>query len=332
MMTSSSQSLIGINKVDPLLAAENLLTDLGDQERQCAELLIREPNFVIKSSIAEFAERCSVSQATVVRFARKLGFNGYPHLKLSLVASLGFQVGSQAQEAEELELGIRPDDQLEVMIEKLMNTTISSVRKTRNLLDQEVVSALVKAISRSHIIGTYGAGASNLVAKDCQLKFARLGKSSVHFHDNHQALSSIGMFSSKDLIILVSHSGKTPEVVSLVKEFKARDIKIATITNNAKSEISRLSDYVLLTQAERRNLRIGATVSRIAQLFVVDYLTLAWAQQSWSSAKTASEAASDAVNHSLMITDVDKKENWPNQGSIPVRVGKSSISRGKNER
>jgi DNA-binding MurR/RpiR family transcriptional regulator len=244
---------------------------------------------------------------------------------------MGFQVGSQAQGAEELELGIKPDDPMDTMIEKLMNTTISTVRMTRNLVDQDEIARLVEQISKSNLVATYGAGASNLVAKDCQLKFARLGKAAIHFHDNHQALSSIGMFSEGDILILVSHSGKTVELLTVMNEFKAQGVLIATITNDSNSQLARQSDFVLLTQAERRAIRIGATVSRVAQLFIVDYLTMAWAQRSWASAKTASEAASDAVTRSNNATSVDIK-NWSKQGSIPARVSKSSTVRGKNER
>ena len=331
-MISTSQSIVEINRIDPFLAAKNHFQYLGEQEQRCAELLLQEPNLIIKSSISEFAIQAKTSQATVVRFAKKLGFAGYPHLKLALVASLGFQVGSNAQIAEELELGIKPDDVLGTMIEKLMNTTISTVRMTRNLVDQVTINNLIESITKARIIGTYGAGASNLVAKDCQLKFARLGKASVHFHDNHQALSSIGMFNSEDVLILVSHTGKTAELVPVLREFKNRNIKVAIVTNDANSSLAKLSDFVLLTQAERKNIRIGATVSRIAQLFIVDYLTLAWAQRSWASAKSASEAASDAVMRSNILAPLIKTENWPKKGSIPERVRKSSTSRGNHER
>ena len=177
--------------------------------------------------------------------------------------------------------------------------------------------------SSANLIATYGAGASNLVAKDCQLKFARLGKPAIHFQDNHQALSSIGMFFEGDILILVSHTGKTAEILPLMREFKARGVLIATITNNANTELAKQSDFVLLTQAERRSIRIGATVSRVAQLFIVDYLTLAFAQSSWASAKAASEAASDAVARSNDSASFEN-ENWLKQGPIPARVRKTS--------
>lgn len=165
-MRASSESIVEFNRINPILSAQNNFQDLGDQEQRCALILINEPSVIIRSSISDFADYAKTSQATVVRFAKKLGFVGYPHLKLAVVASMGFQVGSQAQGAEELELGIKPDDPMDTMIEKLMNTTISTVRMTRNLVDQEEIARLVEQISKSNLVATYGAGASNLVAKD----------------------------------------------------------------------------------------------------------------------------------------------------------------------
>jgi DNA-binding MurR/RpiR family transcriptional regulator len=319
----TKKSIVELNRINPILSAKNQFLDLGEQEQRCAEILIEEPSIVISSSISDFAKLSKTSQATVVRFAKKLGFSGYPHLKLALVASLGFQVGSEAQGDEELELGIKPDDEIDLMIEKLMNTTIATLRMTRNLANQEVISRLVDRASSAALIATYGAGASNLVAKDCQLKFARLGKPAIHFQDNHQALSSIGMFFEGDILLLVSHTGKTAEILPLMREFKARGVLIAIITNNANTELAKQSDFVLLTQAERRSIRIGATVSRVAQLFIVDYLTMAFAQSSWASAKAASEAASDAVARSNDSASFEN-ENWLKQGPIPARVRKTS--------
>ena len=330
MKTKSAEIITDVKRIDPFVAAQSGLNSLGEQEKQCAEVLLKFPERVIKSSISEFAFMANTSQATVIRFARKLGFKGYPHLKLAIVASIGFQAGSIGKSREELELGINEKDDPSEVLSKLMNSSIMTLRQTSDLCDLSAIQMGVELIEKANVIATFGAGASNLVAQDCSFKFTRLGKASMNFSDNHHALSSVSALSTGDVLLVISHSGSTPEVVSVAKQFASRGIKIICITNEGKSSLADLSDVILLTQAERKAIRIGATVSRIAQLFVVDFLTLSWAQGSWNKAKRASDAARIAVLENNEREN-HKRENWSQQRSIPARDSKSSNNGRKHE-
>lgn len=326
MPSRSSAIIVNMKRIDPFVAARNEYPNLGEQEKRCADVLLSQPEKVIRSSISEFAALANTSQATAVRFARKLGFEGYPHLKLSAVASIGYKAGSFGQESQELELGISEKDGSSEVLQKLINSSVLTLRQTADLCDFTELNRAVTILQRARVVATYGAGASNLVAKDCQLKFTRLGKVAINFEDNHQALSSIATLDPNDVLIVISHSGATPEVLSVAEEFRAHGINLICITNDAKSPLAKMASVLLRTQAERKSIRVGATVSRIAQLFIVDLLTILWAQISWAKAKGASEAASEAVAHSN--ANKGGKENWSRVRPIPKRVRtKSSINR-----
>lgn len=326
MPAKRAEIIVNIKRIDPFVAARNEYPNLGEQEKRCADILLSQPDKVIRASISEFAALANTSQATAVRFARKLGFDGYPHLKLSTVASIGYQAGSFGHKGQELELGINEKDNSAAVLNKLINTSVLTLRQTADLCDITELNRAVALIYSARVIATYGAGASNLVAKDCQLKFARLGKATINFEDNHQALSGIATLEPGDVLIAVSHSGATPEVLSVGEEFVANGVNLICITNDSRSPLAKMAAVTLRTQAERKSIRVGATVSRIAQLFMVDLLTISWAQLSWAQAKGASEAASEAV-----VRSNARKggiENWSRVRPIPERVRtKSSINR-----
>lgn len=295
MPSAKKQALAGIKKIDVFTAARNLYAELPLQEQRCADLVLNSPELVVNQSITDFALTAKTSEATVLRFSKKLGFSGYPHMRLSMVATIAFDVGWDAKREEELELGITQLDDVETVLDKLANNTINTIRQTVDLCDVATVNELVTAMEEARIIATYGAGASSLVALDCHLKLAHMGKFSICFNDNHHALSSISTLNEGDLLFIVSHSGQTPEAIAVGREFKAHGVKLAVITNEPNSRLAKLADYLLLTQAERKIIRIGATVSRISQLVIVDYVTMSWAQRTWDRSKSASEAASAAV-------------------------------------
>ena len=128
-----------------------------------------------------------------------------------------------------------------------------------------------------------------------QLKLNRLGKSSIAWRDAHSALTSISLLKRGDLLIAVSHSGTTIDVVDVITSFKERGIRIVLITNAMRSPAANLADLVLYTSARETTFRSGATASRIAQLTVVDCLCVALAQRNWSGTKAALDESRAAI-------------------------------------
>ena len=129
-------------------------------------------------------------------------------------------------------------------------------------------------------------------SKNCT---ARLGKNSVAWKDAHMALTSIALLGKGDVLVAISHSGTTVDVVDVMTEFKARGVKIILITNTLRSPSTAIADLVLYTSARETTFRSGATASRIAQLTVVDCLCVALAQRNWSATKSALDLSREAI-------------------------------------
>ena len=144
-------------------------------------------------------------------------------------------------------------------------------------------------------IGIIGLASSGYVAMDLQLKLNRLGKHAVAWRDAHSALTSLALLKEGDVLVAVSHSGTTLDVVDVMSEFKKRGVSLVLITNALRSPASALTEFVLHTSARETTFRSGATASRIAQLTVVDCLCVALAQRNWSGTKTALDQSRAAV-------------------------------------
>ena len=61
-----------------------LYNDMGNAEKKIADFLIKNPSGILPLSITELAEKCGGSEATIVRFAKRLGFDGYQQLKIAI--------------------------------------------------------------------------------------------------------------------------------------------------------------------------------------------------------------------------------------------------------
>ena len=81
-----------------------------------------------------------------------------------------------------------------------------------------------------------------------------------------------------DLAFFISYSGKTKEIVTAAKWAKHMGMKSVAITQSAYNDLGKLADMVITIPIEEKELRIGATSSRLSSLIVIDLLYYAIAR------------------------------------------------------
>lgn len=255
--------LLGTRMGKTLLNIKSIYSDLGKAEKKIADFLVENPQKILPYSITEVAEKCGCSEATIVRFSRKLGCSGYQQLKI-LIA----QEESLKSNVEDV---CRSDSAIDIF-EKVTNDIYSSLQKTKNALNKEHLQACCKAILNANKIYVFGLGNSAPIALDCAHKFLRVGLPAFSCSDNH--LQSIISSHTKpgDVIIGISHSGSSKDIVNSLKCAKDCGATTIAITNYGKSPIDKVCDYILHTVSDEVNHTILGLNSRIAQLAIIDTL------------------------------------------------------------
>ena len=120
-------------------------------------------------------------------------------------------------------------------------------------------------------------GYSSFTALDAKLKFTRLGLIADAFGDAHLQVMAAAALSPGDVAIGISHSGSTKDVVDALTAARRSGATTISITNFSPSPITRGSDVVLLTASHESPLGGEVLTSRIAQLCVIDVLSVALA-------------------------------------------------------
>lgn len=240
-----------------------LYDEMGRAEKKIADWIIANPGKLIPLSISELADECKCSEATIVRFARRLGFEGYQALKISL---------AREENPRDVSESIKPDDSCYEVFEKVCNDIYCSLERTKKVLDKKTLSlASEKILSASKII-ILGLGNSASVAIDMSHKLLRAGCSAYAYTDNHMQAIAAAHLSAGDLAIGISHSGSSKDIVDALRLAKERGAATMCLTNYGKSPIQKYSDIVLQTVSDETQYSILALNSRIAQLAIVDAL------------------------------------------------------------
>ncbi len=240
-----------------------LYDKMGKAEKHIADWILDNPGEIISLSIVDLAEKCGCGEATIVRFAKRLGFAGYQELK--------FVLGNQSGKTQ-VSTHITAEDDAYTIYEKVCNDIYLSLEKTKSSLDKKSLSLAADKICQAKKIVIFGLGNSASVATDLSHKLLRAGLNAIAYSDNHMQVIAASHLEEGDVAIGISHSGSSKDIVEALKTAREQGAATIAITNRGKSPILKHSDIVLQTSADETQYSILALNSRIVQLAIVDTL------------------------------------------------------------
>jgi DNA-binding MurR/RpiR family transcriptional regulator len=267
--------------------------DLQPVQRRIAEVILADPVAAGAMTIDQLADAAGCAQSSVVNLARELGLSGYRQLRAALVAETARAVGDQGELAFPLE--IDPSDPLSVSVERIAAADARAVRDTVRLLDLEVLARLAARLAAARRILLIGVGASGLAALDLQYKLTRLGLSAHALTSAHDALPAVVALGPQDVLLAVSDSGRTTDVLDALELAAPTGALTIALTGAPASPLARGADEVLLTASREPSFRAGATSSRIAQLAIADCLLIALAAALPDAGEDALRRSRDAL-------------------------------------
>ncbi|GAB3152204.1 MurR/RpiR family transcriptional regulator [Micromonospora sonneratiae] len=270
-----------------------LLPSLSPAEQRVARLVVADPAAAARRTITDLATAAETSEATVIRFCRSVGMEGYPQLRIRLAAEAARRI--EPPDARVVGGDIPPGADMAQIIATIAFNDARAVEETAEQLDPAICERIVEAVAAAGRIEIYGAGASGFVASDFQQKLHRIGRTAFYFPDIHTALTSAALLGKGDVALGISHTGTTSDVIEVLEQARDRGATTVALTNFPRSPITEVADFVLTTAARETTYRSGAMASRLAQLTVVDCLFVGVAARNRTRAKKALEATADAV-------------------------------------
>lgn len=244
---------------------------LSGTQAAIAEEVLTDPAAVVSATTASLAQAADVSQASVVRFARTLGYSGLPGLRLALAQELTRR-DLEHEQSQVARGRIDASDSLEDLASKIGFHEARSIEETVSRLDLQALDAVARAIASGRTTTVLGVGASGLVAADLCQKLQRLGLACQFHADTHVQLVHAALLARESVAVGLSFSGRTVEVHKGMALAAGAGALTVAVTGDPRSPVAQEAEHVLVTVAREDELRIGAMASRTAQLAVVDVL------------------------------------------------------------
>lgn len=258
------------------MAAHGLFIRLREQrpyaspsERNIIDYIQAHPREAVSQSSRALAAATFTSASTVMRFCRRLGYDGYR----AFIRELMFELAALDEQSDATLEDVDPADDPSVTATKVVRADIQSLEATRRLIDLDALDRCADLIIEAASVAIFGIGASLLVAHDLELKLLRADKPVSVYDDLHSQLLCAKNLHPEDLAIVVSYSGFTDEMIQCASYAQMHGTPVIAITrvgNNAG--LARHADELLCVASSEPLMRSGAMGSRMSQLLVVDAL------------------------------------------------------------
>ena len=249
---------------------KNTLPDLRKSEKIVGEFILADPKSIITMKTAEASSAMGISEPTLIRFCKALGFTGYQELKINLSQQLAADDYFVMYEIDQ-------NDTIHELCEKVFDTTISEILNVRSQIDQNVLSDAIETLANAGRVEFYAFGGSAPVAMDGQHKFFRLKIPSSYITDPHIQFMSANSLGKDDVVVAISQSGTTSALIDSVKIVRKSGVKVIGIMPG-NTPLASICDYPLVINIGDNNRISKPHTSRIAYTVVIDVLTMGVAQ------------------------------------------------------
>ena len=249
---------------------KNTLPELRKSEKIVAEFILKEPKSVINLKTAEASSLMGISEPTLIRFCKAIGFSGFQEMKINLSQQLAADDYFEIYE-------IHPNDSIHELCEKVFDTAVSEILNVRSQIDQRILEQAIQTLAKASRVEFYAFGGSAPVAMDGQHKFFRLQIPSSCISDPHIQFMSANSLNKDDVVVAISQSGTTSALVDSVKTVRESGVKVIGIMPG-NTPLAKVCDFSLTINVGSNDRLTMPLTSRLAYTAVIDVLTMGVAQ------------------------------------------------------
>ena len=241
---------------------QTLLPTLQPSERRVAEVFLARPEWTIEASSSDVGAAAGVSRATVVRACQRLGFTGYPQLRVLLARDLGIDRG--------VERGGEPP---EGAFRAFYRTVAGSLDVMTALLDDASVERAVTLLCGARRILVAGNGLSAPVAVEAAMRLTAIGRPADAPLDHLTQQVQARLLGVDDACLIVSGTGSTDASLRVAEAARAAGAPIVALTAFARSSLAELATVTLVSALRQPSFSDEITRSlRVPQTLLVNAL------------------------------------------------------------
>lgn len=252
---------------DILISMKAMRDNLSGVERRIVDHILSNLEAIPFCSVYEISKATNTSVASVSRLAKKFGCADFKGFKIQIARAVSSGVSALYQ-------NIDAKDSDGKIVKKVFDGNIRSLGDTLQILDVPALAGAAKKICRCKTLACFGLGSSGYIAADTALRFSHLGIDAHAYTDSLQCLVRAARFRKGDVVMGISHSGRSVVTVKCLRLAREKGIFSIGISNYLNSALSKSCDVFLGTSFLESKVKAAALSSRVSQICLIDSLYL----------------------------------------------------------
>ena len=258
-------------------------------ERKIAAYLLGNFDKSLHSTLLELADEIGVSDASIVRFCKSIGYTGFQEYKINAALQ-------SVPEPRLYNPSLSVDDNPAEICDKIFAIESSALEQTKQELDISVMNKVADVLLKARRINLVGTGGSAISARDFQHKLLKIGVRAELQEDKDLQLMSASLLTEEDVLFAISHSGSNLHVAETIELAQKRNAKIITLTMKSKNILVEKADYPLYVVSEKTIFESESFSARLAQLAMLDCLVALMAFKNFDGSLEAMKATRIATS------------------------------------
>lgn len=239
---------------------------LSKSEKKVALAILNNPQLALAENITVLAKNAQVSEPTVVRFCRTIGYEGWHDFKLKLAQSLAVALPGANQV-------LAQDDLATDLINKICSRSINTLLDLRNHLNADAIQQTLDVLLKANKIEFYGQGTSGIVAADAQHKFFRSGVPTVAYSDPHIHSIAASLLQPGDAVVAISQRGGNAALLRSVQLARKNGADIIALGPSG-TPLAELATVLVPIDLSFNSDPYTPISARLAHLVVIDILAV----------------------------------------------------------
>lgn len=252
---------------------------LSKANKKISDYILENAHQVQDYTAVELAKRCQTSSASIIRYVKHLGYKGLDDFKIELAKTLSVSM----KYGTEIDLIISKEDSIDTLCNKVEGMSHVAFTELFDHLEYDQLKQAIDLIASARKVYLLGIGSSSMAAYDLYHKLNRLGYNALYSFDSHMTCEFLNYTNKEDVVVAISYSGQTQEIVYEAQIAKDRGTQIISITRNAESALAQLSDLCLYVPNTENVVRVGAITSLQTTLTLCSILYLGVMQKDFDN-------------------------------------------------
>ncbi len=246
------------------------LPSLPRAEKAVAEALLETPEAIAGLTLAKLASETGSSDASVIRFCKRLGYNGYTEFKTAFLSALGEDPSLNRDVIDTLDAG----DNMGAILKKVFQSNMQTLSETLSLAGSNYDDALA-AMEKANSIHFFGVGDAYVVCLLAHMKLFRMGISGSAYSDVVLQFNAAANLKPGDVAFAISYEGRSRNVVEAMRIAKEQGATTICITKMNKSPLLKVCDIMLYISTTDLTYGRDKVARRVADQVIIDALITA---------------------------------------------------------